>query len=47
MNRIRVLLAEDHTLVRAGFRALLEKLVGLSARLAADPRTAGWRARLA
>ncbi|MBA5869919.1 MAG: response regulator [Nitrospira sp. CR2.1] len=26
MNRIRVLLAEDHTLVRAGFRALLEKL---------------------
>ncbi|CAE6691844.1 MAG: response regulator transcription factor [Nitrospira sp.] len=26
MNTIRVLLAEDHTLVRAGFRALLEKL---------------------
>lgn len=29
MNRIRVLLAEDHTLVRAGFRALLEKLDGI------------------
>lgn len=26
MSKIRVLLAEDHTLVRAGFRALLEKL---------------------
>lgn len=26
MNKIRVLLAEDHTLVRAGFRALLEKM---------------------
>ncbi|HQV10265.1 MAG TPA: response regulator transcription factor [Nitrospira sp.] len=29
MNKIRVLLAEDHTLVRAGFRALLEKLEGI------------------
>ncbi len=29
MNEIRVLLAEDHTLVRAGFRALLEKLDGI------------------
>lgn len=29
MNRISVLLAEDHTLVRAGFRALLEKLDGI------------------
>lgn len=26
MKKIRVLLAEDHTLVRAGFRALLEKM---------------------
>lgn len=26
---IRVFLAEDHTLVRAGFRALLEKLEGI------------------
>ncbi|WP_447603912.1 response regulator [Nitrospira sp. Nam80] len=29
MNKVRVLLAEDHTLVRAGFRALLEKLEGV------------------
>ena len=29
MNKIRVLLVEDHTLVRAGFRALLEKLEGI------------------
>ncbi|MCS6320024.1 MAG: response regulator transcription factor [Nitrospira sp.] len=29
MNEIRVLLAEDHTLVRAGFRVLLEKLDGI------------------
>ena len=29
LNKVRVLLAEDHTLVRAGFRALLEKLEGL------------------
>jgi DNA-binding NarL/FixJ family response regulator len=28
-NKIRVLLAEDHTLVRAGFRALLEKVEGV------------------
>lgn len=32
---------------KAQTRALLEKLVSLSPRLAADPRTAGWRARLA
>jgi DNA-binding NarL/FixJ family response regulator len=29
MNNIRVLLAEDHTLVRAGFRVLLEKIEGV------------------
>ena len=29
MNKVRVLLVEDHTLVRAGFRALLEKLEGI------------------
>jgi DNA-binding NarL/FixJ family response regulator len=29
MNKVRVLLAEDHTLVRAGFRVLLEKLEGV------------------
>jgi Response regulator containing a CheY-like receiver domain and an HTH DNA-binding domain len=29
MNKVRVLLADDHTLVRAGFRALLEKLEGI------------------
>lgn len=29
MTKTRVLLAEDHTLVRAGFRALLEKLDGV------------------
>jgi DNA-binding NarL/FixJ family response regulator len=29
-NSIRVLLADDHTLVRAGIRALLEKLPGLT-----------------
>lgn len=29
MNSIRVLLAEDHTLVRAGFRVLLEKIEGI------------------
>ncbi|MBX3237762.1 MAG: response regulator transcription factor [Nitrospiraceae bacterium] len=29
MSTVRVLLAEDHTLVRAGFRALLEKLEGV------------------
>lgn len=29
MGKVRVLLVEDHTLVRAGFRALLEKLEGV------------------
>ncbi|GMV50644.1 response regulator transcription factor [Nitrospirales bacterium NOB] len=29
MKKVRVLLADDHTLVRAGFRALLEKLDGI------------------
>lgn len=29
MNPIRILLADDHTLVRAGIRALLEKLTGI------------------
>ncbi|HAN49124.1 MAG TPA: DNA-binding response regulator, partial [Nitrospira sp.] len=29
MNNIRVLLVEDHTLVRAGFRVLLEKIEGI------------------
>lgn len=29
MNNVRVLLAEDHTLVRAGFRMLLEKIPGI------------------
>lgn len=29
MSKVRVLLVEDHTLVRAGFRALLEKLEGI------------------
>jgi len=29
MSTVRVLLAEDHTLVRLGFRALLEKLEGI------------------
>ncbi len=29
MSTVRVILAEDHTLVRAGFRALLEKLDGV------------------
>ena len=29
MSKVRVLLVEDHTLVRAGFRALLEKLEGV------------------
>jgi DNA-binding NarL/FixJ family response regulator len=29
LNKIQVLLAEDHTLVRAGFRALLEKVDGV------------------
>jgi DNA-binding NarL/FixJ family response regulator len=29
MSKVRVLLAEDHTLVRLGFRALLEKLEGV------------------
>lgn len=30
MNRITVILADDHTLVRAGFRALLEKIPSIS-----------------
>ena len=29
MNNLRVLLVEDHTLVRAGFKALLEKIEGI------------------
>ena len=29
MRRIRVLIADDHTLVRSGFRALLEQLEGV------------------
>ena len=29
VHKVRVLLAEDHTLVRAGFRALLEKVEGV------------------
>ena len=29
MNAIRVILADDHALVRAGIRALLEKLPGI------------------
>ena len=29
MNPIRIVLAEDHTLVRAGIRALLEELPGI------------------
>ena len=29
MNRVRILLADDHTLMRAGIRSLLEKIPGV------------------
>src|ERR1700726_3607298 len=29
MNRVRILLADDHTLMRAGIRSLLEKMPGV------------------
>ena len=37
MDRIRVLIADDHTLVRAGLRSLLERLSGLE--VVAEPTT--------